>query len=784
MQGCWDFSDPVSTLVGGRTSWRDGHHVPPQDEMTTSRVQSGPPRRLHGAAVELLLTALVVASALIVTPAIADARTRSTETVSWTMRTVPYATSTYSELRGISCPSSNFCVAVGMYVDGSAEGAPLVVEWNGSRWEDVAISLPAGTTASFLSSVACTSATFCIAVGQFIRNQTTGSFRPLSEVWNGSAWAPAVVPMPSDAATGMLKGVACLSADSCTSVGNFAIAGGAPIPLADQWNGTSWVNERTPATQIGGIGLNAVSCLGSDCIAVGGSTDGVAGAIALAEEWDGNAWLLTAQPLAAELEGISCLSPTSCIAVGWDGEGWGTAEAWDGTSWRAQSIPTGFGAFVSVACLSSTECLAVGDLRTPYSFLNPPTFQLEVGEWNGTSWTHASLVGLSGLLGAITCTSTSSCVAVGQRPDSAALATTWNGTDWAAESSPSPTGNFGDEANGVSCPTTSWCALVGVALRPNHEWRPFTDIWNGQTWVSVRVPEPANANRAEFDDVSCTSTAACVAVGQNLVQNPGSNQINALAGKWNGRNWTLLPIVQPAGATDTALTTVSCGSTGHCIAGGSDTVPGQQATGLTEYWNGETWTIVPIPGIGAGQVVTSVSCSGPTICMAVGSDATPFAALWDGVSWHLQAETLPPGTSAGSFDAVSCNTATECTAVGTYVNGTSAGVVVERWSSGRPRLLPVPSVASIPDVRDFHLSCHAAAACALVGYEPGTNVYRAVAYVWNGSGWVAASLPRLSTAWESYLHAVSCPSSSLCVAAGTLVSTFDGEQAVVERGST
>jgi hypothetical protein len=669
-----------------------------------------------------------------------------------------------------------------MYVDGAADGAPLVVEWNGSRWSNISVSVPAGTTASYLSGVACASDTSCVAVGQFIRNQTTGSFRPLSEVWNGSAWAPVVVPMPPNAATGILKGVACPSADSCTAVGNFATATGAATPLADQWDGKSWLNEPTAPSQIGGIGLNAVSCIGGDCIAVGGAVESAT--FALAEEWDGKAWQLTAQPLAAELEGISCLSSTSCVAVGWDDQGWGVAEAWGGTNWSSQSIPPGFGALASVACLSSNDCLAVGDMYTPYSNLHPPTFRLEVGEWNGTSWSQASLVGLSGLLAAITCSSASSCVAVGQRSDFAALITAWNGSDWSSKSSPSPTGNFGDEANGVSCPTTFWCALVGDAVRPNAQLRPFTDVWNGKTWVSVKAPDPADADRAELDDVSCATTSACISVGQNLVQNPGSNQTNAFAGQWNGKNWSLVAVAVPAGAADTALTTVSCGSTGHCIAGGSDTVPGQQAAALTEYWNGKTWTIVPIPGIAAGQVVTSVSCFGPTTCMAVGSDATPFAALWDGTSWHLQAVALPTGTNAGSFDTVSCDTATDCTSVGTYAAGTSTGVVVDRWSSGHPSLLPAPPVSSTQDTPNFHLACHATAACALVGVQQGTNAPTAAAYVWNGSGWLSASLPGLSAAWESYLHGVSCPSTSLCVAAGTSVSTYDGEQAVVERGST
>jgi hypothetical protein len=82
---------------------------------------------------------------------------------------------------------------------------------------------PKGASNGNLASVSCRSAK-CEAVG-------STSLGPLAERWNGARWSLQPAPSPV-AGTGLLAGVACMSATACIAVGS---AGGAP--LAEAYSG-------------------------------------------------------------------------------------------------------------------------------------------------------------------------------------------------------------------------------------------------------------------------------------------------------------------------------------------------------------------------------------------------------------------------------------------------------------------------------------------------------------------------------------------------------------------
>jgi hypothetical protein len=123
----------------------------------------------------------------------------------------------------------------------------------------------------------------------------------------------------------------------------------------------------TPTTESGV--LQGVSCVSAnDCVAVGTSNDQT-----LIETWDGAFWSVTPSPNPETLDqlfGVSCLSATDCVAVGYYYGPSGTTsqtliETWDGTSWSVASNP-GSGTDNSddwlsgVSCVSGTDCVAVG----------------------------------------------------------------------------------------------------------------------------------------------------------------------------------------------------------------------------------------------------------------------------------------------------------------------------------------------------------------------------------------------------------------------------------------
>jgi hypothetical protein len=144
--------------------------------------------------------------------------------------------------------------------------------WNGATWTLQTPTTPVGGSSPSLGSVSCTSANRCTAVGQYFNGSRQV---PLAERFSGASWIVQNAPPPAGATLSGLKGVSCSAMSECSAVG-WSRNGANPYkPLAERWNGTSWVVLATP-TPFGSQGsfLNAVSCPSViDCTAVGYFTD-------------------------------------------------------------------------------------------------------------------------------------------------------------------------------------------------------------------------------------------------------------------------------------------------------------------------------------------------------------------------------------------------------------------------------------------------------------------------------------------------------------------------------
>ena len=101
----------------------------------------------------------------------------------------------------------------------------------------------------------------------------------------------------------------------------------------------------------------------------------------------------------------------------------------------------------------------------------------------------------------------------------------------------------------VSCTSASSCVAVGTFLGSVQGTKAFDNFtlaenWNGTTWTVVPSPSPKLPGQgAELNSVSCTSSTSCMAVGETLVfHEPGGYFIpHPLAEAWNGTTWTELP---------------------------------------------------------------------------------------------------------------------------------------------------------------------------------------------------------------------------------------------------
>jgi hypothetical protein len=339
----------------------------------------------------------------------------------------------------------------------SSSAATVIAQDIASPWKIVPIPGLSGTENN-LAAVSCVSATFCAAVGD-------ANSQPLAEMWNGRKWA--IVPTPNSG-NGGLTGVSCLSARSCTAVGLNAAPVGGPTTLIEVWNGTTWSIVPTSNSSSNLYVPESVTCLSSKfCTLVGYQTPLGSVQQALVETWNGTAWSIVPTPsvsaTAALLDGVSCVSRTSCTAVGYlrntAFEVQPLVESWNGSVWSAVPTPPVSGGknwLVGVSCVSAVYCTTVG--------FSVPT-QTLIETWDGSIWSivpspivnapKAELFGVS-------CLSASSCTAVGFFNDSTGTAHTlveiWDGTSWSIVPSPNDNDN---NLQGVSCLTTGPCTAVG-----------------------------------------------------------------------------------------------------------------------------------------------------------------------------------------------------------------------------------------------------------------------------------------------------------------------------------
>jgi len=350
-----------------------------------------------------------------------------------------------------------------------------------------------------------------MAVGA-VQEMRSGSFQffPLAEHWNGNAWTVLPTPAPRHPGGGdLLSSVACTSSTSCLAVGQIQVLRsgiGIQHTLSESWNGASWQIVPTPTMppHTGAV-LNSVSCTNtSDCMAVGNlGTAQNPTKFTLAEHWNGAAWTVVGTPPTpggTGLGAVDCTSPSACMAAGFASFNNGTgaertlAEQWNGTAWQRLATPTpGSSGFLGgVACLSAAACIAVGGHETPGHFLVNLSEQ-----WNGTGWKVLSTPNPRGFgvstIGGISCPAAAACMSVGSSTDptgesSFNLAEAWNGTSWTILRTPDP-GSTQNELFGISCTSPSSCMAVGDFQGIGNAFT-LAESWNGTRWSRVKTPHP------------------------------------------------------------------------------------------------------------------------------------------------------------------------------------------------------------------------------------------------------------------------------------------------------
>jgi photosystem II stability/assembly factor-like uncharacterized protein len=301
----------------------------------------------------------------------------------------------------------------------------------------------------------------------------------------------------------------------------------------------------------------------------------------------------------------------------------------------------------NVSCTSTTTCVAVGADAAGSGIA-------EVSTNGGTSFTSVAVPNGTKTLSALSCaTATSTCVA---SDGTNVLTSSDGGNSWSSQH----LAPQGVELLGAFCESASQCFVGGMQsswVLGNHA-EVFVSGDGGTTWTQATVPN----NVPGVVSFACPSTSTCIGVGSGVVVSHDS-----------GQTWNLVPVNGNANQ----LFSISCASAQSCIAvgpnPGGEADPTLPADAVLTTDGGNTFNAVTLPASSAS--VFEVSCTSST-CLASGAvgqgaSAPPFVTSSDGGSSWANA-TAPPDFLG--LSALDCMSSGPCVATGSQAAGPATTV--------------------------------------------------------------------------------------------------------------
>lgn len=307
------------------------------------------------------------------------------------------------------------------------------------------------------------------------------------------------------------------------------------------------------------------------------------------------------------------------------------------------SIPggstTGQGSFNAVTCQSTSTCLAVGADASGNA-------AVATSDDGGQSWTGDSVPAVTAALNAVDCGDSTQCVAVGQ---GVIMTSSNDGSTWSQSAVPVANTTL----LGVACPSSLTCIAAGVSPIQGQPLTGeiLTSQDGGTTWTASDLPPDTDG----FGGIACPTTTFCVAVGGSIAVSTDG-----------GQTWTLEGVNDGVGTG--VLRSVSCSTATQCIAVAANGVgrisPNVSGLAVETSDAGATWQPVTMPAGTAS--VDQVACTSGNQCFAGGfdnasGDPASFATSSDGgASWQVQ--PAPGGLS--QIAGLTCPAMNDCVVVG------------------------------------------------------------------------------------------------------------------------
>jgi hypothetical protein len=289
-----------------------------------------------------------------------------------------------------------------------------------------------------------------------------------------------------------------------------------------------------------------------------------------------------------------------------------------------------------------------------------------------------------------------------------------------------------------------------------------------------------SANGSAVNDivaVTCVSASDCWGVGR---QRTGSIW-QTLIEHWDGKSWNLVVSPNTSTSDDNFLYGIACTSASQCWAVGNHSIVGTFgfAQPLIQRWNGTAWTIDNSPQTSPEQqnaILSAVTCNSASDCWAVGKYVLTnfFQTLvehWDGSSWTVVTSANTSARESNTLTAVTCTASNDCWSVGYHDVGTPVGgaapqaTLAEHWDGTSWSIVSSPNPTPNFDILSS-VTCTSTSDCEAVGIAAVGLLYQTLVEHWNGNSWTATASPNPSQNQDNVFNGVTCVAASDCWVVG------------------
>ncbi len=355
--------------------------------------------------------------------------------------------------------------ASGCSLTGHPSSTPTARVLGEPKGTALAVGQPAPTGTGQLGAVACADARHCWAVGVAGPNPAPGGATVIVATKNGgTTWEPQHV---TGGTTPQLSGISCPTRLACMAVGtNGASLPGSGVVVTTQDGGVTWSPAVAPASALSVAGVTCSSTADCTALVSQGTVMWSAHSADFGQTWQQEGDLPSLFVASDELlcSGGTCLVPGYVPTGNGQGEGAIALSADGGQTWALASVPAGIGVLGSVACPAPADCLAAGTTATTVSDVVPAKGELLHSVDGGHSWVSARGPSAVDDAYGLACPSAAQCVMVGTKWfgfPAIALGAVAQSVDGGATFKGSPVAYVPITLTAVSCPSTSACVAVG-----------------------------------------------------------------------------------------------------------------------------------------------------------------------------------------------------------------------------------------------------------------------------------------------------------------------------------